>query len=248
MLVDLKLNPNIEPSIEGRFNHFATADRSISEATDLIYTWCFEHLAQESAINAQQEFQHLTGKFFSDDDFYKVRIKYFIEYFLLDRLEKFDHLNHLTCPAYALYQAPFFKTLPKEVMHFLLELRNSHHSLFQVVDVNPNSLQIIDLLANSRKKISVQAAKNQTFDGIEKSDIFQCHIFKIDHTYLISDGLILHSRKAAKTLLQMTHEFNINSKLTSLQFLFQLANGQLMMVRRLSVSAAYAYQALKLNS
>jgi len=248
MLVEIKSNSDIGPSIEARFKNFTTADRSISEATDLIYTWCFEHLAQESAINAQQEFQHLTGKFFSDDDFYKVRIKYFIEYFLLDRLEKFNFLNHLTCPVYALYQAPFFKTLPKEILHFLLELRNSHHSLFQVVDVNPNTLQIVDLLSQSRKKISVQAAKNQTFDGIEKADIFQCHIYKIDHSYLISDGLILHSRKAAKTLLQMAIDFNTNRRLTSLQFLFQLANGQLMMVRRLSVSASYAYQALKLNS
>jgi len=245
MLVDLKINPDIESAIARRFKNFAIADKSISEATDLIYTWCFEHLAPESAINAQQEFQHLTGKFFSDDDFYKVRIKYFIEYFLFDRLEKFDFLDHFTCPIFALYQDPFFKTLPEDSLHFLLELRNNHHSLFQVVDVTPTKIHIVDLLANPRQRFTVQASRNQTFAGIEKSDIFQCHIFKLDHTYLISDGLILHSRKATKTLLKMAMEFNNNRRLTSLQFLFQLANGQLMMVRRLSVSASYAYQSLK---
>jgi hypothetical protein len=245
MATDIAVNSSSPLSDTLGFGQFILEDLSLSEITDLIYSWCFDHLTHDSIVNAQQEFQHLTGKFFSDDDFYKVRIKYFIEYFLFDRLEKFDFLNHLTCPIYAFYQSQPFRTLPKHVLHFVLELRNSHHSLFQVESVNSDELQILDLLSPNRQKISIAASKNQVFAGIEKSDIFQCHIFKIDHTNWISDGLILHSRKARKTLLELANEYNNNNKLTHLQFLFQLANGQLMMVRRQSVSAMYAYQSLK---
>ena len=226
-------------------NKLQSSENLIGDITDNIYEWCFEHLGQEHIINAQQEFQHLTGKFFSDDDFYRVRIKYFIEYFLFDRLEKFNFLSHLTCPIYAFYESISLMMLPKDLQHRLYELKNNYHSLYRVLDFDGKVLTISDLLSNTSSSIKINSSDNQIFSGLEKHDIFQCHIFRIDHSFFISDGLILHSRKAKNAINEVAKRHRNANSTPKLHFLFHLANAQLMMIRRPSVSAQYAYETIK---
>jgi hypothetical protein len=222
-----------------------SSENLIGDITDIVYEWCFEHLGADHIINAQQEFQHLTGKFFSDDDFYRVRIKYFIEYFLFDRLEKFKFLSHLTCPIYAFYESISLRGLSGDFQHRLYELKNNYHSLYGVLEFDGKVLVIKDLLTNTPFTIKINPTDHQIFSGIEKFDIFQCHIFRVDHSFLISDGLILHSRKARNAINEVAKKYRNSPSTPKLHFLFHLANAQLMMIRRPSVSAQYAYQTIK---
>jgi len=226
-------------------NDLSASNKPFTEIPEIIYQWAFDELGDDEIVSAQQEFQHLTGKFFSDDDFYGTRIRYFIEYFLFERLQKFAFLNHLTCPLYAFYQIADPGALDKKILHALLEIRNNEHSLFQILKSDQNSIYIRDLLFPESPIRTIEPAPNQFFVGLEKNDIFQSHIFRLDHRYHLSDGLILHSKKSLEVLNRIAKNNKKHNEHSKLKFLFHCASGQLTMIRRKSISSQYAYGEFK---
>ena len=106
-------------------------------------------------------------------------------------------------------------------------------------------IYIKDLLSSEAPIQKIEPLDNQFFIGLEKNDIFQCHIFRVDHIYHLSDGMILHSKKSLDTINRIVKNKKEHNDHSRLKFLFHCANGQLTMIRRKSISAQYAYREIK---
>lgn len=194
---------------------------------EYIINWAVETYGQEAFSKAKKEFYLLAGKFFYDDTNYNQRVHYFLDYFLFER-KMSDHLSNLNSesPYYEFINSDFF-ALSKhadEIKKSILDFRGSKHSIFVVKKSNLSELTIVDLLTN--EKIKVTPMEGQTFQGLDKGQVFQSFIYSWKGSNLLSKGIVLHPCESWSVIIktcklhrknQNNQSFALISKLAKLQ-------------------------------
>jgi hypothetical protein len=187
---------------------------TISGQLEHIINWSVDTYGQDTFAKAKEEFYLLAGKFFYDDPYYHQRIHYFLDYFIFERKIS-DHLQKVNG------EAPYFEYINSDtfalsanddsVQKSILDLRNFKHSIYLVKKVSLSELTVVDLL--SKEKFKLSPTDNQTFQGLQKGQVFQSYVYDWNGKYHLSKGVVLHPRQSWGVILKACKIFRKNQKI-----------------------------------
>lgn len=205
-----------------------SSDDRIDEELERLLLWASNALGSDQLIKAKEEFYWQSGKIFPDDSFYASRMAYFIDNFLLDRpIDRHKTFEGLT--PFEAYEDENTKTI-----------QPLRHSVFSVQRKNQSKLQLKCLI--SGEKFVVMARPDQRLDGIEKKDIFQCYIYRLNEANYLSKGTIFHPYKAYKIIQRSLKKALSSPDFEATKALFQLARQQLRHCRHPHIDPRKFYQ------
>jgi hypothetical protein len=147
---------------------------------------------------AREEFHNATGKFEDGEAWFELRMKMFIDWYLLDRLGPSGRT-----PAED-YLWLYGDTLPpdvrRQIEHFTVTLR----STFRINRIKDNVLILDDLGGGGRWEVESTIPTV----GLEKSDIIDTRIVFFRGKLIIGGGTILHPREAHALILSIVARAN----------------------------------------
>ncbi len=197
----------------------------------------------EELISGKEEFFLYFGKVFSDDVFYKERMEYFINYFLLDR------------PLSGTSETPFDKYY-KEA--FLLQTEENQkkwsgfyqwiHSVWMVERVDRTTLFVKDLINDQLQAVDLK--DERSFFGIKRKDVFQGVVLFFSNFCVIKNGIIIHPscvsgvvNQYIKNGIEAKKEQKL-SKLDQIKMLGKLSNCSLQATRSKTLDPRVVYSKL----
>lgn len=223
----------------------ANADPSIDDLIETLMAWSQQAFGSEEIVAAREQFYTFAGKVFHDDPFYETRINYFFDFFLLERPLSTAKASRIDSPPTPL--SVFLRhlelgeiKLPAVVVERFQQLARFRHGLFQVLKVKDQEMVVRDLL--SQEKIKIVSKTGETYRCFAKKDLLQTFIFQKQNDAQLSQGVIQHPPKAARTIKKRL-KIDMKDPLFSLNAtLSKLARQQLRFLRHRHVDAVLLYQ------
>lgn len=205
--------------------HFSPVDAFLES----LLTWAVERCGIDECVKAKEEFYHLTGKVFYDDETYHSRMHYFLEYFLFERTVKTNHSLRLGLTPFEAYLQTGAEVVTSGFTH----------SLFKVSRLHNNGMSLKDLF--SGHKFKIQKQESEIFKGIFKGDIFQGFVFHLLEHSVLGKGLIFHPAQAHRYLKKSLKEEKNKGFWNPNQMLARLARQQLKYARLKHVNPKLVY-------
>lgn len=146
----------------------------------------------ERIRTAKARYFRVTGEVFEEDDFYEVRMKGFIEYYLFDYGEDAngpgtidlvleDHKNSLNA---------------KEVDTFL-KFSRGVHSIFELRKLKSGALILRNLWDNENYEVSERRA----LAGVQRKDLFEARLLPYEDKLYFSYAFVFHPKEVRKFIV-----------------------------------------------
>ena len=140
---------------------------------------------------AREAFHTATGKFEDGEPWFEIRMKMFMDWFLLDR----EGRSGIT-PIEA-YLSELGHTLPSDMFEQMTYLTTTLRSAFSIAHIKGNLLLLDDLASGGEWEVTATSPTA----GLEKSDIIDARIAYFDGGLIMCPGTVLHPREAADRVL-----------------------------------------------
>ncbi len=142
---------------------------------------------------AREAFHNATGKFEDGEPWFEIRMKMFMDWYLLDR-EGPDGLTPLET-----YMESQAALLAPEVYRQLIHLTATLRSVFQIEQISGASLLLNDLSRGGQW----EAEATSPVLGLEGGDIIDARIAYFDNRLIMCPGTVLHPREAKERVLNI---------------------------------------------
>jgi len=202
---------------------------AVDEFLESLISWSVARCGVDEFVRAKEEFYHLMGKVFYDDENYHHRMQYFLDYFLFERTPEDPRRGNTPMTPFEFY----LKQHPEAL------IGGFTHSLFRVHKLYPNAMLLKDLLAE--QKFRIQKQEEEIFKGISKGDVFQGFIFHLREHSVLSRGLIFHPIQAHRLLQKSLKEEQKRSPWSPPKTLARFARQQLKHARLKHVDPKLVY-------
>lgn len=148
---------------------------------------------------AKGQYVTRTGELFESDPSFERRLASFLEWYALDRPLSFapdKRPVHLFLEHLAQTNAP-------ERAHGLMGLAQTKLSLFEFNKVKDGHLNVLDLLAGEKIKVS----ERRRVMGMESGDIFEGRLVPDEGTLIFTDTFAFHPREARRAIVKVAKAF-----------------------------------------
>ena len=142
---------------------------------------------------AREAFHTSTGKFEDGEPWFEMRMKMFMDWYLLDRAGE----NELT-PLES-YLETHAAQLPEKVYQQLIHLTATLRSVFQIEQISGISLLLNDLSRGGQWDVEATSP----VVGLERDDIIDARIAFFDNRLIMCPGTVLHPREAKSRVLDI---------------------------------------------
>ncbi len=186
---------------------------------------------QESLVAAREEWASAAGRVFDDDALYEERTVAFLEWFALERPGRGGKVP------VDLFLAEHAADAVERA--WVLALRNSHRSLFEVKQMLPGVVMLDDLLGGGVFAV----AERRQLPGVAEGEILEARLvanISAPPELLFSRALQFHPREAAAQLKRLAARAGAEGRT---ELLFRLARLRLKALRYQHVGADKIYAA-----
>ena len=157
-----------------------------------------EKFATQSGIAefrvAREAFHSATGKFEDGEPWFEIRMKMFMDWFLLDR----EGSNGMTPLETFLLEKRV--SLPSGVYDQMVHLTSTLRSVFLIEQVMGASTLVLDDISNGGQW---EVAATSPILGLERGDIIDARIVYFDGRPIMCPGTVLHPREAKERVLDI---------------------------------------------
>ncbi len=203
----------------------------------LTYENCIERLQSMATENglgearlAREEFHSGTGEFEEGEPWYELRMKMFMDWYLLDRIEN----NRTWAERYLDRAGPSLD--PGERLKFE-HLTVSMRSIFRLVSIKGNLLTLDDLARGGRWR----SRWNMPTVGLRRNDIINARIVLWDGDPVSGRGTVLHPREAHEAINNIIQRA-VRQKMPSVELVDHLDKMRLKLDRYSNVKTRHVYQ------
>lgn len=142
---------------------------------------------------AKEAFHTATGKFEDGEPWFEMRMKMFMDWYLLDR-EGDEGLTPLES-----YLETHAAQLPENVYQQLIHLTATLRSVFQIERISRTSLLLNDLCCGGQWDVEATSP----VVGLERDDIIDARIAYFGQRLIMCPGTVLHPREAKSRVLDI---------------------------------------------
>ncbi len=142
---------------------------------------------------AREEFHNASGKFEDGEPWFELRMKMFLEWYLLDRTGP-DDLTPIE--RFIMTRGP---ALPPGELAQLRHLTTTHRSVFRISRIKGPDIVLRDLALGGIWEVS----STTPTAGLEREDIIQTRIIYFNHALIICHGTVLHPKEAQEAVLSI---------------------------------------------
>jgi hypothetical protein len=176
---------------DSKLNIKNTPSTDIYFVTESVLDWLASGYSTEQFAKVKNEYFELAGKVFSDDLCFDVRMDYFLEYFVYQRVLEMpiDGIEGLS--PYELFAR--FKNNES-----VLKIDGFRHSIFEIEQVNHDKVHLKDLLLEENFVIKYHPAA--TLLNMLKKELFQGFIFFSEGDSYLGKGLLFHPAEVRRLI------------------------------------------------
>ena len=135
---------------------------------------------------AREEFHNNTGVFEDGEPWFEIRMKMFMEWYLLERI---GHSGMTPLESYLVVNGA---TLEKDVFRQMEALSGTHRAVFCISKIEGRQLALEDLAAGGHFEVT---GISPTV-GLEKDDIIQARLALFHGTMILCPTVVLHPKEA----------------------------------------------------
>ncbi|MCX6115958.1 MAG: hypothetical protein NT027_00300 [Proteobacteria bacterium] len=202
---------------------------------EIVVNWAASILGKNYFDETMEKLALKCGKCFPEDDFYQIRMSYYLEIAVLAHFVEIKSVKLTLVSHYFAIHTSELKVLAKWSL-----FASSRHSLFQVLRTSPSKIIVKDICYNAKHTIYTKSG--ETLKYFEKDSIFQGFIFLSGHSAYMGQGMIFHPKTTNKFLHKFIRQrLQVNENI-DLEFLQQLALAQFRFSKMQHVDAAQVYE------
>ena len=135
---------------------------------------------------AREEFHNNTGVFEDGEPWFEIRMKMFMEWYLLERI---GHSGMTPLETYLFRNG---ETLERDVYRRMEALNNTHRAVFCISKIDGRHLSLEDLAAGGHFEVT----GIMPTVGLEKDDIIEARSALFDDVMILCPTVVLHPKEA----------------------------------------------------
>ena len=184
--------------------------------------------------SAREEYFTKSGRVFEDDaEVHELRTLAFLEWYVIER----PILGGVSPVLRALRRTLSGKVIDPSRLDALARLAASHRSLFDIADVDDESIELEDILAGGRFKV----VERRSTIGFEVGSIVEARLAWDGSRVVFTKTFLFHPKDARAPILDLVDE-SLSHGQTHNEVMFQLAQLYLRWHRHGHVNAARIYK------
>jgi hypothetical protein len=215
---------------------------TVDECLEIVVAWIERVFGKDYFVGPLEEFQSRYGKVNSDDEFYQVRMNYFLEHCVLEKSNDGSTKNSSAAVTNFFEQNPDLTRGDDESVKTWIDFIGFRHSIYQVQKSGAELLVVKDLI--TERSFNILPKNGETLQYLNSKSIFQGFVFGNFTNKNLGQGLIVHPEAANQKIIKYINKRKSSRPFNRSDIFTSLAAANMRFLRMQHVDPAVIYGSL----